>query len=61
MTYNVCERHQKKYSHVCWMCDYEDHLPPEYVHGWNDRMTNALIVNQRAHDAIMRDLEEAAR
>ena len=41
------------------MCEYESRLPEEYVNGWGERMERALIVNQRAHDAIMLDVEAA--
>lgn len=61
MPHNICEEHNRRYTHACWECEYEAHLPEEYVQGWEDRMANALIINQRAHDAIMRDVQEVTR
>lgn len=55
MTYNYCNRHNQRYTHECWQCEYERHLPEEHVHGWGNRMDRALAVNKAAHDAILRD------
>lgn len=48
----TCEKHDLRYAHYCWKCEYELTEMRREI-DWGERMTEALIVNQRAHAALM--------